>query len=158
MIHTTFANKCLQLATAKITSISGAGLCYLGFSSTAPMKSGSNFTEPSSATYPSYERIQLAVTSALTYTDMWGAISNGVVANAKEFVSRECTEENGWPTFSHFGIFDCKTGGTPIISGVLRDPSGTPDATTGLLPEKTMKVDKGEVAVFREGTLQLTFE
>lgn len=157
MIHTSFANKCLQLLTAKSKSISGSGLCYLGFSSTAPTKSGSNFTEPGSS-YPSYERIQLAITEALEYTDMWGTISNGVVSNAKEFVSRECAEEAGWPTFSHFGIFDAKEDGTLIISGVLRDPTGTPDETTGLLPEKTMTITKGEVAVFREGTLQLTFE
>lgn len=158
MIHTTFANKCLQLAIAKTNSIDGNGACYLGFSSTEPIKSGSNFTEPLKTTYPSYARIQLAITNALDYTDMWGTAANGSVANAKEFVSKECAEEGGWPEFSHFGIFDCKEGGTPIISGVLRDPDGTPDEVTGLLPAKTMTVGKGEVAVFRVGTLQLTFE
>lgn len=165
MIHTNFANECLKLALAKVDELSGTGLCYLGLSATEPDEEGnraisadgSNFAEPDSETYPSYERIQLSVTEALQYTDVWGAVANGMVSNTKEFTSRECREADGWPECYHFGIFTSKTGGVPIASGALRDPDGTPDETTGLLPEKSLKVEQNRVAVFRAGVLQLTF-
>lgn len=166
MIHTAFANKCLQLAAAKAKTISGTGFCYLGLSATEADSegnrvlnaTGSNFNEPDPTSYPSYERIQLSVTEALSYTDLWGTVADGVVANAKEFTSRECLEEGGWPEFYHFGIFDKKNGGEPLVSGVLRDPDGVADPETGLLPEKTLLVEKNKVAVFRAGMLQLTFK
>lgn len=156
MIHTHFANKILQFATAKVVNLEGTGKCYLGFSSTTPNTDGSNFTEPSSASYPSYERIQLSIAEALEWTDKWGSVANGVVSNAEEFTSRECLEEGGWPEFTHFGLFDCKTGGTPLVSDLLRDPDGEIDAETGLYPEKSLTVALNKVAVFRAGTLQLT--
>lgn len=155
MIHTSFANEVLKLATAKVAKLEGTGKCYLGFSTTAPNKDGSNFNEPDPTIYPSYERIQLSIAEALEYTDKWGTVADGVVSNTEEFTSRECMEEGGWPEFSHFGIFNCKTGGTPIASDVLRDPDGEIDAETGLYPEKTLVVGFERVAVFREGTLQL---
>lgn len=158
MLHTTYANKLLQLITAKATSISGTGKCYIGFSTTAPNQNGSNFNEPSPTVYPSYERIQVSINEALEYTDMWGEIENGVVSNEKEFVSRECLEESGWPELFYFGVFDCPSGGTPMASGLLRDPDGTIDETTGLYPEKSLTVEYRKVAVFRAGTLQLTLE
>ena len=166
MIHTAFANKCLQLAVAKVNKITGTGFCYLGLSATEADSegnrvinaAGSNFNEPDTNSYPSYERIQLSITEALEYTDKWGSVANGMVSNAEEFTSRECLEDGGWPEFYHFGIFDNKTGGNPLVTGVLRDPDGTPDETTGLLPEKSLLVEKNKVAVFRAGMLQLTFE
>lgn len=174
MIHTAFANKCLQLATAKATFdesreqciITGTGFCYLGLSATEADSEGnrvinadgSNFNEPDATTYPSYERIQMSVAEALEYTDVWGTVANGVVSNIKEFTSRECTEDSGWPEFYHFGIFEDKTGGYPLMSGVLRDPDGEADAETGLLPEKSLTVAKNRVAVFRAGMLQLTLK
>ena len=158
MLHTSFANEILQFVTAKQKTLSGTGLCYLGFSTTVPTQNGSNFTEPDSTTYPSYERIQLSVSEALEYTDVWGSVANGVVSNVKEFTSRECLEDAGWPEFVCFGVFKTKTGGTPMVSDKLRDPDGTPDETTGLYPEKTLTVTKGKVAVFRAGTLQLSLK
>lgn len=158
MIHTSFANKVLKFATGKVANLEGTGKCYLGLSTTAPNADGSNFTEPSPTSYPSYERIQLSISEALEYTDKWGEVANGVVANNEEFTSRECLEAGGWPAFTHFGIFDCKTGGTPLASDKLRDPDGTPDTETGLYPEKTLVVGVNKVAVFRAGTLQLTLK
>lgn len=158
MIHTTFANNILKLLTAKIAKLDSTGKCYLGFSTTDPQADGSNFTEPDSATYPSYARIQLSITEALEWTDKWGDTVNGMITNAKEFTSRECLEEGGWPTFSHFGIFDRITGGTPLVSDLLRDPDGEKDSATGLYPPKTLTVDQNKVAVFRIGTLQLTIQ
>ena len=165
MIHSAFANKCLQLAVAKTKSIAGTGYCYLGLSATEADEDGkriikadgSNFKEPDSATYPSYKRIQMSVTEALTYTDKWGSVSGGIVSNNVEVTSRECLEETGWPEFYHFGIFESQTGGSPIASGVLRDPDGIVDEETGLLPEKSLVIEPNKVAVFRAGTIQLTF-
>lgn len=159
MIHTGFANEILKLATGKVDVLESSGLCYLGFSSTKPNKDGTNFSEPDPTLYPSYERIQVAVAEALQYTDKWGAVADGQVANMYEFTSRECLEgdeETGWPTFYYFGIFKNKSGGVPLISDLLRDPDGVPDPETGLYPEKPLSVTKGKVAVFRAGALQLT--
>lgn len=156
MLHTTYANKFLQLITAKVKNLSGTGKCYIGFSTTAPNTDGSNFTEPASATYPSYQRIQVAITDALAYTDKWGAPSGGVISNASAFSSEQCLEEGGWPVFGYFGVFDCETGGSPIASDKLRDPDGALDEATGLYPETTMTVAYKQVAVFKVGSLQLT--
>ena len=155
MIHTGFANEILRLATGKVDKLIGTGKCYLGFSSTKPNMDGSNFSEPSSTAYPSYERIQVSIYEALEYTDKWGAIADGMVENELEFTSRECLEEGGWPEFYYFGIFKDKTGGYPLVSDKLRDPDGVPDEVTGLYPEKSLLVEKGRVAVFRAGALQL---
>ena len=158
MIHTSLANKILEFVTGKTATMEGAGQCYLGFSTTAPEKSGSNFNEPDKDTYPSYERIQLCIAEAEEWTDKFSIIVNGFVTNEEEFTSRECLEAGGWPELHYFGIFDCKTGGKPILSDLLRDPDGTPDAETGLYPVKPLKVEQNKVAVFREGTLQLKLD
>lgn len=158
MIHSDYANLFLKLITAKSSHLIGTGKCYLGLSTTAPNADGTNFTEPDASSYPSYERIQLAISEALEYTDKWGIISDGTVSNTEEFTSRECLEEDGWPECSYFGIFDCKTGGTPMVSGLLRDPNGELDEATGLYPEMPLKVAVNQVAVFRAGTLQLSLQ
>lgn len=155
MIFYNFANKCLQLITAKSDEISGSGFCYLGLCTDEPIADGSVLHEISSIDYPSYERIQLNVTEAMPYADKWGIAKNGIIYNAEEFTSRECTEESGWPECSHFVIFDAKVGGNPLVGDVLRNPDGLPDETTGLYPEHKLTVGYNKVAVFREGTLQL---
>lgn len=154
MITTPNANLIWQLYTGKIKSISGTGKCYLGFSSTTPNDDGSNFTEPDSSTYPSYSRIQLNIYEAMTYTDKWGTVSNGAVSNAEEIVSSECQETDGWPEFTHFGIFGAETGGTPLAFDLLTDPDGEADED-GKYPAKTLTVAQNNVAVFRIGALQL---
>lgn len=158
MIFNYFANRCLNLATAKTDELTGTGKCYLALSTTAPNADGTNITEPDPEQYPSYERIQLSIKTALAYTDKWGSVENGTVSNAQEFTSRECLEEGGWPVFSHFVIYDAKVSGNPLVGDVLRDPDGTPDETTGLYPEATLTVAQGKVAVFRAGTLQITMK
>lgn len=163
MIHTTYANKILSFITAKEKQINGTGVCYLGLSATeigtdgkrTINASGSNFNEPDRNDYPSYERIQISVNSALEYTDKFGSIADGFVENKTEFTTRECLEEGGWPVFYHFGLFDAKTGGHLMMSDLLRDSDGTPDTETGLYPEKSLKVEKDKVAIFRAGALQL---
>lgn len=164
MLHTNYANKFLNLITAQVDTLHGTGKCYIGFSSTAPNLAGENFTEPTSK---SYARIQVAVTDALQYTDKMGGIDSdgnataqaygGAITNTSAFSSEQCLEEEGWPEFTHFGIFDTKTGGMPIASDVLRDPDGEPDEN-GLYPESTLKVEHRQVAVFKVGALQLTLK
>ena len=153
-ITTPNANKIWELYTGKSTQITGTGKCYLGFSSTKPNADGSNFTEPDPAIYPSYARIQMNINEAMEWTDIWGAVAEGKVANAKEFTSTECKEEDGWPTFTHFGIFGQEEGGVPLATDFLTDPDGEPDEN-GIYPAKSLTVAKNHVAVFRVGTLQL---
>lgn len=160
MIAVSLANEILKLITAKSKAIStslGTGLCYLGFSAGDPGADGSNFNEPIPATYPSYARIQLNVNAAAQYTDKWGEVSGKSVALLEEITSSECLEEGGWPTFTHFGIWNAKTGGQLLAWDLLTDPDGEPDED-GQYPAKTLKVNKGEVAVFRTDSLKLTFK
>lgn len=158
MLHTTYANKFLELITARVKTLTGTGQCYIGFSSQhEPNASGSTFSEPDRSIYPSYQRIQVAITDALQFTGKMGIPSGGVVSNTSAFSSEQCLEEGGWPEFTHFGIFDAKTGGNPIASDVLRDPDGDPDEN-GLYPESTLKVEHKQVAVFKIGALQLTLK
>lgn len=152
MLHTTYANKILEVVAAKKASFALSGKCYLGFTDATPNAAGSNFSEPTASCY---ERIQLCVSSALDYTDLWGSVANGAVSNLKELTTREWTADGGSPTFTHFGIFEEKTGGTPIFSDPFRDPDGEVDATTGLCPTTTLTIPQGDVAVIRAGMLQL---
>ncbi len=154
MITTANRNKIWQLYTGKIKNIAGTGKCYLGFSTTTPTASGSNFSEPSKATNPSYARVQLNINDAMEYTDKFGTVSEGAVSNSKEITTPECKEEAGWGTFTHFGIFDVETGGTPLAFDLLTDPDGEPDED-GRYPAKPLTIEVNHVGVFRIGTLQL---
>lgn len=160
MIFDYFANKCLNLLTGKSNEIYGTGQCYLGFSTTVPNKDGTNINEPNSTLYPSYKRIRLSVDGA-SLVSKFGPIANGSVSNNVEFTSAEALEgedndeNNGWPEFVWFIIFDASIGGNALAGDVLRDPDGTPDAETGFLPEKPLKVRKNKVAVFKVGSLKL---
>lgn len=164
MISVNLANNILKLITAKETRIPdiGTGLCYLGFSSEDPGASGTNFTEPARATYPSYARIQLNINQAMEYTDEWGSVQNKSVSLLNEIVTSECLEEGGWPQFTHFGIFNAKEVGSSNVTtllawDLLTDPDGEPDED-GQYPPKPLKVNLNEVAVFRTGALKLTFK
>lgn len=164
MISENLANSILKYITAKENKISesGAGMCYLGFSSVDPGADGTAFKEPDPSTYPSYARIQLNIYSAKDYTDKWGPVSNKSVSLLEEIVSSECLESDGWPEFTHFGIFNSKTVGssnssTLLAWDLLTDPDGSPD-DQGQYPAKRLKVGQNEVAVFRAGALKLTFK
>lgn len=150
MITTPNANKIWQLFTGKTNVINGTGKCYLGLSTSTPNADGSNFKEPTGG---NYSRILLNISTVAQYVDKWGTVANGMVTNAKEICSSECLAEGGW-SFTHFGIFDAETGGTPIAFDHLTDPDGEPDED-GRYPAKTLNVAYGTVAVFRKETLQL---
>lgn len=156
MINTSMADKILAhvIADSTSTSLNGTGKCYLGFSTTTPNADGTNFNEPNATLYPSYRRIQLNIKSASEYTNLWGTIADGTVTNAREVTSSECLEEGGWPTFTHFGIFDCETGGEFLMADELTDPDGEPDED-GKYPAKTLTVEQNHVAILSIGKLQL---
>ena len=163
MISVNLANKILNYIIGFETSLSSStGKCYLGFSTQDPGSDGSAFTEPDPEQYPSYARIQLNISSASQYTNKWGTVADKQVALAEEIVSPECLETGGWPTFTHFGIFNAKEIGSPIAASLmawdlLTDPDGEPDED-GQYPPKALNVGLNEVAVFRIGALKLTFK
>lgn len=160
MIATELANEVLKLITAKSKNIStslGTGFCYLGFSAGDPGANGTSFNEPNKSTYPSYARVQLNVMEAMTYTDKWGAVDAKSVELLEEITTSECLEDGGWPEFTHFGIFNAKEGGKLLAWDLLTDPDGEPDEY-GQRPPKSLKINKENVAVFRTGTIRLTFK
>ena len=159
MIATSFRNKILRLITAQDKKIETTGKCYLGFSTTTPNAAGGNFTEPTSAAHPSYKRVQLNINvdsngTVMTYTNLWGTVADGSVSNAKEISTPQCREADGWGTFTHFGIFETETGGTPILFDLLTDPDGEADEN-GIYPAKTLTVTEGHCSTFAIGTLRL---
>lgn len=158
MIFYNHANNFLQLTAGIYEEISGAGLCYMGLLTATPTADGVSINEISTADYPSYQRILLCANSAQSLTSVWGSAEKGVLTNSKPFAGdSQCEEESGWPECSHWCLFTAKTGGTPLIADVFRDPDGTPDAN-GLYPATTLKVGHKQVPVFRKGALQLTLK
>ena len=118
--------------TAKATSILSKNIkstIYIGLSSTVPNKDGSNFTEPASST--GYRRAPFGTVNT--------SISAQVANNDIIFVF-EALEDCG--SFTHVGLFDSATGGTPFLVGALTsaitsgsglaEPSGA--SVQGLLP------------------------
>lgn len=163
MISVSLANTLLNFIIGFKSSLgTGTGQCFLGFSTQDPGSDGSAFSEPDPDTYPSYARIQLNIESASQYTNKWGTVENKQVSLLEEIVSSECLEDGGWPTFTHFGIFNTKTVGSSNASSLLAwdlltDPDGEPDED-GQYPAKTLTVGKNEVAVFRTDSLKLMFK
>lgn len=163
MISVKLANTILNYIIGFTSSLgSSSGQCFLGFSTQDPGDDGSAFAEPDPAAYPSYARIQLNIASASEYTNKWGTVANKQVSLLEEIVSSECLEEGGWPTFTHFGIFNEKAVGssnstTLLAWDLLTDPDGEPDEY-GQYPAKPLTVGLNEVAVFRTDSLKLTFK
>lgn len=163
MISVDLANKMLNYIIGFSADLkTSTGKCYLGFSTKDPGEDGAAFSEPSTTAYPSYARIQLNITAAAEYTNKWGPVANKEVSLAEEIVSPECLEEGGWPTFTHFGIFNEKNVGsvnatTLLAWDLLTDPEGVPDEN-GQYPAKPLTVKKNEVAVFRTDSLKLMFK
>lgn len=168
MITHYYGDKILEYVIGASSSITGGtGKCYFALSSTEPTAvapsagakptaENQNFTEPDPETYPSYARVQLNIKEATLYTNKWGDVSNGTVSNNAEFTTPECLEEDGWPTFTHFGIFDAETDGNLLMFDELTDPDGEPDEN-GKYPAKELTVKHNHVAVFRKDTLTLKF-
>lgn len=163
MISVKLANDILNYIIGfKASLATSSGQCYLGFSYQDPGSDGSGFKEPATSTYPSYARIQLNIADAYQYTNKWGPVANKQVSLLEEIVSSECLEDGGWPTFTHFGIFNTKAVGssnadTLLAWDLLTDPDGEPDEY-GQYPAKPLTVLKNEVAVFRTDSLKLTFK
>lgn len=161
MISVSLANTLLNYIIGMKDQLDlSSGQCFLGFSTRDPGADGSAFSEPDASTYPSYARIQLNIETAKEWTNKWGKVANKQVSLAEEIVSSECLEEGGWPTFTHFGIFNTKALGSNLNTSLLAwdlltDPE--PDESGEHKP-KPLTVGKNEVAVFRTGSLKLMFK
>lgn len=79
---------------------------YIGLSTTAPSVTGSNVSEPSTAS--GYARVKL---------DSLSAPDAGVVENTSNINFPESTAS--WGTITHFVIFDAATGGHLLMYGTL---------------------------------------
>lgn len=88
---------------------------YMGLFSSAPSDSASGvtFTEISGG---GYARASLSLPMA--------SAENKSITNAEIIYFPEA--ESNWGTATHFGIFDAKTGGEPIIYGALDTPVTVP--------------------------------
>lgn len=86
---------------------------YLGLSSTTPAGDGTNFTEPSSG---SYGRVSTAPAD-------WSSPSGTAptaISNVSVFTFTTATGTwNGGDSFTHWGLFEAGSGGTPKILGEL---------------------------------------
>ena len=79
---------------------------YIGLSSTVPNKDGSNFTEPASST--GYRRAQIGTLNTS---------KSAQIANDDIIFVFEALADCG--SFTHVGLFDKDTGGTPFLVGAL---------------------------------------
>ena len=172
MIHTSVSHEILKYLTGKVEKVSltnaGTG-CWIGFSTDAPTITGEGFNEPDPEQYPSYARVRLNLwdPKVTSVVDLWGTVGQdvdgnskpGCVTNVVEFTTPECKEEGGWPILKYFGLFTSADVGTgkPLASDRLTDPDGEYNEETQSYPEKDLKVEKGHVAVFRKGSLELRF-
>lgn len=100
---------------------------YIALSMTTPTATGSNFTEPASAT--GYRRMQLS---------QMGTAENGLIKNKDYFLLFEAQSDIG--TVSHFGVFAGEDSNTPIYWGELDTP---------------LNITEGKVPVIRVGDLKI---
>lgn len=129
------ANSLLRVLCGKL-STSPYSSVYIGLSTTTPSRDGTNFTEPTGA---SYER-QLLGSSSSSYLQKMGdpdadggSITNDNSINeygGKIFFPELGTNE-AWGNITHIGLFSAKTDGTLIAYASL-DSSITP--TSGSIP------------------------
>lgn len=107
----------LNALTGKAQNVSLLSNCYLGLSSTAPEKDGSNFTEPEASTGYARAVVGLANQAA---TQVMGTPSEGSITNKDIIFFPEAG--TSWGTLTHFGLFTAPTGGTLILYGSLSTP------------------------------------
>lgn len=150
MITTNNANNILKLYFGQIKTITCSGKCYLGLSTTSPKADGSNFTEPSEDT--GYERVQINIGEAQQYTNKMTVPANGSIENNAEINFPEALAPYG--TVTHYGVFDTKTGSTPLYTHALTAATPNDD---GIYPAQPVEVETGEVLLFRQGALSLAF-
>lgn len=152
MITTNKANDILELFFGQAKSLVGSGKCYLALSTTTPNADGSNFTEPytdAGGNDTGYTRVQININEAQQYTNKMAVPENGSITNNMEIVFPEALV-NYPADITHFGVFDVKEGGTPLYTHAL---------TTAVEPytAQPVSIEAGEVLLFRQGSLSLTF-
>ena len=122
----------MPFTPAKATSILTSNIApshYIGLSTTTPTATGGNFTEPSSST--GYARQKFGDQNS----------GNGEISNKYIIFFFEALENCG--TFTHFGIFNSASGGTPHFYGSLTS---------------NLTVNAGYVPLIRAGELVITLD
>lgn len=104
---------------------------YLGLSTTAPSKDGSNVTEPTSGG-SGYARVKITDLSEPT---------DGVISSTAPIEFPESTSD--WGTITNYVIFDGLTEGNLLMYGEL---------------ENSRHVDQNTVVTFRTGGLTITLD
>lgn len=104
---------------------------YLGFSTTTPTETGSNFTEPSGS---AYARLSTAA------ADWAAAVLGDPTVKDNANVLTMPTATGSWGTLTHFGLFAALSGGTTGIWGAL---------------DVSKAVGNGDTASFAVGALDL---
>lgn len=99
---------------------------FVGLSQTEPKADGSGFTEP---TVNGYARAEIKALAAP---------QDGLVTNTEDIAYEESTED--WGTITHYGIFDCATGGTPLLFDALTKPKTVQSETQFRIPTGGMKI------------------
>ena len=102
--------------------------CYMGLSTTTPNSDGTNFTEP---THASYGRTIIGL-SGQGATQVMGTPANKAIENDKIIYFPEATGD--WGTVTHFGLFTSASGGKPLIYGALTSAVDIDGSTTPVVP------------------------
>ena len=129
-LSTYLENKVLDEVFGKTDYVAPTTL-YLGLSTTAPTKGGTNITEPTGGAYG-----RVAITNNVTN---FPAASNSSKANGAVFTFPEAT--GAWGNVAYWVVFDASSGGNMIVFGNITTP-------------KT--IDVGDTPSFNTGTLTVT--
>lgn len=102
--------------------------CYMGLSTTTPNADGTNFTEP---THASYARTIIGLYNQ-SATQVMGTPANKAIENDKIIYFPESTGD--WGTVTYFGLFTAQSGGKPLIYGVLTEAIEIDGSETPVVP------------------------
>lgn len=139
MITHNTANSILNAFFGRSSQISLASTCYIGLSTTTPTATGSDFTEPDIDN--GYSRVLIGNYNQ-SNTQSMAAASEGSISNTNNIIFfPEAT--SSWGTITHFGIFNNKTGGIPIMWGTL---------------STSINVPAGYIPIFRAGALTVSLQ
>jgi hypothetical protein len=139
MITRNTANNILSAFFGKAQYASLASTCYIGLSTTTPDAAGANFSEPSTSS--GYARVMLGNYNQ-NNTQLMDTPSNGSICNTNNIIFfPEATAS--WGTVTHFGLFNNKTGGAPILWGAL---------------SSSISIPSGYIPIFRAGALTVSLQ
>lgn len=113
MIFDHASNKVLGLIAGRQASINFGTIIYIGLSTTAPVKDGTNITEPVGNGYARVVLGKYGESLSLKMADP----AAGAVTNEDTIFFPKAT--GAWGVITHVVIFDALTGGNPVVGGAL---------------------------------------